>query len=431
MKDHVTSPVDSDLLPSPSDYSPGLRCVTDEGLWYYADCGPVERQGWKLYVSFTPFNARIVLGRIIPVLVRYGIPFKYLRRLNDVNRLNSGILGYSQIGKCLVCYVAEANHALIRDLFAACSSLGDAAPAVPFARKIRDGIPMYYRYGAYRGSKLLIGGSMRADERGNYRQAVPEGIHDWLQDYAHPAPEDAGFRSFLLNYPAFCALHQQGKSGIFRALNIRSESYAEVILKIGYRNGALQRDGADGRTFLRNEIRVYTALRANNLDEVAPAVVDFFDDGERVALVLERIYGEDLLSLRLAGSLTPADVRQAWDILDRLHQAGFVVGDAKIGNFLRDRAGQVFILDFESGATPLQDPADQHKLQTFRVSTPEKCNDQVYDKLHFLTSVMFDYRQDGVSVNEARPVDLRSYLCDQPRDEIERWAGARISELLQ
>jgi tRNA A-37 threonylcarbamoyl transferase component Bud32 len=419
------------LLPAPSVLSPGLPYTTDPNdLWYYAGMPTSARQGWKLYVSFSPFDADTTLSALVPIIARHTVYCKYLKRRDDLMRLNAGVLGYSQIGKCLVCYVPEQNDWFVRDLIGAVEQCG-IGPVVPFARGLRRGLPLYYRFGSYCDSHIFVGGSARPDNRLSFAAAVPEGVYDWLAAYAGPSEATTSFQSFLFQYPVYGALRQQGKAGVFCGLNLRSTRYQEVIVKVAYRYGGLQADGSDGRTFLRNEIRVYEALASNGLKAVAPTMIDSYDDGENVALVLLRLSGDDLLTLKLRGRLTLRLVMDAWMLLERLHQRGFFVGDAKLANFVTHDDGCVYIIDFEGARTPDSAFGETRVLRTFRLRlgyTPESA---VLDKLHFLVSVVFQYHDPSLAPWEYDPVvDVREYAARRPNSDIDEWATAQLAAVL-
>ncbi|MGY1826322.1 class III lanthionine synthetase LanKC N-terminal domain-containing protein [Blastococcus sp. SYSU DS0541] len=416
-------------LPRPDHFVEGLA-VAERGPWFYGGSAPAARQGWKVYVSFTPYAANVVIERLVPLLARHHVHFKYLRRVGDVYRLNAGALGYSQIGKCLVCYLPGENRRFIEELSDAVSGLPGRGPAVPYCRPLHAGLALYYRFGSYDGGALVVNGVERADSRDDYDAAVPPGVADWLAPLSTPPATSAKMRSFLLRYPTHTALRQQGKSGVFLALNVSSESFEEVVLKLAYPRGAVQPDGSDGRSFLRNEIRIYCALAAQGVQGVAPRAIDSYDDGDRVALVLERIPGEDLLTLKLKGELTRSDLEGAWQQIATLHRHGMVIGDAKLANCLRDPRGAIRIVDFESARVAGAAPGEVPRLRTFALQDAPEVDGPTWDRLHFLTSVVWEYAAVEGSDEPNREVVLHELARRSPRSDAEAWALDRLQSCL-
>lgn len=363
---------------------------------------------------------------MLPVLAGRAVHCKYLATVDEVRKLNAGAYGYSQIGKCLVCYLSAQDDGLVTAMIDAVRPFANEGPRVPFARPLGGGSPLYYRYGSYRGTALVLGGQGLPDDRFDYEAAVPDGADDWLASHAGAEDEAAAFNSFLLRYPAYTALRQQGKSGIFLALNLASEAFQEVVLKVGYRQGQVQLDGSDGRSFLRHERRLYGELAARGLAGAAPAVIDGYDDGERVALVLECLPGPDLLTAKLAGTLTIDHLEQAWRLVSELHGGGLFLGDAKLANFLCDGPG-VRVIDFESAGVLGVEPPPP--LRTFDLRNPAVADLRAADLAHFLASVLFPYEDGGYSRRD-RVADLAAYLDRTCRDDAERWAQSKLAALV-
>ena len=61
-------------------------------------------QGWKVHLSATLRSASRVLSLAQPILRRHDVLFKVPDRLEVLAALNSGFVGFSQIGKFLTAY---------------------------------------------------------------------------------------------------------------------------------------------------------------------------------------------------------------------------------------------------------------------------------------------------------------------------------------
>ncbi|UQX04554.1 hypothetical protein [Streptomyces sp. RerS4] len=412
-------------LPHPRELD--ARIPFTESTYWYA-CGalsPGIGQGWKLYVSMTPGNAREVLCRLAPLLLGAGLHFKYVKDVATLQQLNAGAYGYSQIGKCLVVYLPHPDAVFLETLKDALGPYRDQCPAVPCARPFGGRLPLYYRFGCYLGRTLVLGRHEVEDNRSSLVHAVPEGVTDLLAAFTDPEPEDAEVRRFLRRYPVFRALAQQGKCGVFHAMDTTGETLREVVLKAGYHRGQLQPDGTDGCDLLRRELACYRILAERHLDRMAPALLDVLDVPRKVVLVLEYVDGTSLLHHKLTGRLRVRHLDRAWTLLDRFHAAGVYLGDAKLANFLVDADDDVRAVDFEAAGV-IGD--DAPPIRTFFV-TPEPDDPRRSDLAHFLVSVLHPYDRPGNGWAD-RHVDLRACLERDPGDDAEAWALARLSALL-
>ena len=389
--------------------------------------GGAGLHGWKIYVSCTILNMKTILEATVPTLLRSDVQFKYVKDINTLRGLNAGGFGYSQIGKCLVVYMPQPDDALINSLMASLEPFRNQCPVVPYAIPFGGGLPLYYRYGAFVDEWIEINGESRADDRWNRSNAVPEGVKDELRRFVAKDDPDTTVGSFLLTYPGIEALVQQGKTGIFRSLNLNSEEYQEVVLKFGYPNGQVQPDGSDGCTFLRRELAFYQELLWRGLAHVAPKLVDSYDDGNHAVIVMESIDGPSILSLRMDGQLSVDHLEKCWDIIQSLHQNELYLGDAKIANFLLDQEGNVKVIDFETSGVIGQ--TDAVPIRTFNLHNPLVKDQKFSDLISFLVSVLFPYESGNYGSNE-RKIDLQEYRLLPPVNDAMGWAQERLSELL-
>ena len=288
---------------------------------------------------------------------------------------------------------------------------------MPCALPFGDDLPLYYRYGCYTGDTLVLGGGKQDDDRENPDTAVPEGVENSLAAFTRPVSENAAVRSFLLRYPAYQAVVQQGKCGVFLGINFESESFQEVVLKVGYHRGQVQPDGSDGCDFLRRELAFYRELAKRGVAGVAPELIDALDVTRKVILVLEYIPGLSLLARKLQNELTVEHLERCWNVLGQVHDIGLYVGDAKIANFIATDDGDLRLLDFEAAGVIGEEPP---AIRTFFVS-PEPTNPRAADYTHFLASVLYPYEAGRYSW-EDRHVDLLHLLDRQPDTEISAWA---------
>jgi hypothetical protein len=228
-----------------------------------------------------------------------------------------------------------------------------------------------------------------------------------------------------LRYPVFEAIQQRGKGGVFAGLNLASETFQEVILKVGYHRGMAEPDGNDGCTLLQRELSFYRELSARGFALHAPKLIDALDTSRTVILVLERISGSNLMLLKLEDRLTVEHLECCWNIPDRFHSHGLFLGDAKLANFIAEDAGEVRVLDFETagvvGSRPLP-------IRTFRLM-PEPADICTADRAHFLASVLLAYDGD-LEGESSRDFNQENWFEKDPKTDIGTWARQKLQKLL-
>ena len=411
-------------IPHPRELSPVLSFVESEE-WFACGPPPVVLQGWKLYVPATFLNACELVGLVFPLASRAAIHFKYIKTTALLRKLNAGIFGYTQVGKGVVIYLPEPDKDFLNALKDSLVPYRDQCPAVPCAISFGDDLPLYYRYGSYVNRRLQVGGYEIEDDRTDAKSAVPPGIEDLLKNYTSPLKVPTEVQSFLLRYPAHEAIQQQGKGGIFIGLNLASETFQEVILKVGYHRGLVQLDGSDGCTLLRRELAFYRELANRGIAET-PQLIDALDTPHKVILVLEYIPGSNLLLQRLQNQLTVEHLERCWSILQRLHTAGLYLGDAKLANFLAADDGKVSVLDFETAGIIGDKPSP---IRTFNIK-PELADVCASDLAHFLASVLYPYDEGSREVPRDTNFDLRIWAARNSETEIAAWAHEKLQKLL-
>jgi hypothetical protein len=412
-------------MPHPRELSPELRFVESEE-WFACGQPPVVQQGWKLYVPATFLNARKLIELVYSLTSRAGLHFKYIKTMVLLRKLNAGIFGYTQVGKGVVIYLPEPDHNFLNAMKNSLEPYRDQCPAVPCGIPFGDDLPLYYRYGSYVNRRLQVGGYDIEDDRTNAKSAVPAGIEDLLKNYTSPLEVSPEVQSFLSRYPAYEAIQQQGKGGIFIGLNLASETFQEVILKVGYHRGMVQLDGGDGCTLLRRELAFYRELVNRGVAAEAPQLIDALDTSRKVVLVLEYIPGSNLLLRRLQNQLTIPHLERCWAIFERLHTAGLYLGDAKLANFLAADDGKVRVLDFETAGVIGDKPSP---IRTFDIK-PEFSDVCTADLAHFLASVLYPYDEDDHGGREGRNFDLRTWVAKDSETATVAWAREKLRKLL-
>jgi len=306
-------------------------------------------QGWKLHVSATLPDAPECLRRVGPLLQESRRVFKGPATLVNLTMLNMGFGAfYSQIGKCLTVYVADAD---IRSLAHALdqATLGLRGPEVLSEPAVRPGSLVSYRYGCYgdAGEIEAPDGTRIRDER-QFEAAVPT----WLDD---PFPRSDNLQLGISTDPYYVyeVISSRGKGSVYRALDLGVVPARRCILKEGRRNGEVNWVGRDGRDLVAREAELLPILKAQGVP--VPALYGAVDlEAAGIFIAFEEIDGPSLRSEIQEAPIPELDLRLqiAREIADAVrlcHAAGYAWRDCKPANVLIDKASsKIRLVDFES-----------------------------------------------------------------------------------
>ena len=345
--------------------------VVPESPWRHGVSGiaGMPGQGWKLHLAATILSAGRLMSRAGPLLVARGVMYKGPQDLVFLDQVNTGLDGYSQVGKCLTVYCRDGVEAsaVARELHEA--TVGIPHPAVPFDRQYRPGSCVYYRYGAFDdqamdeddrnpvGALRHPSGKLLPDRR-EAGEAVPNWVVDPLADpggRADPRP----WAPLPATYEVRDVLRQRGKGAVYRALDRSVAPPRHCVVKEGLRHGETDPEGHDGRSRVRNEARALRALKRAGI--AVPSVLEEFNAGDHRYVVLEEIQGTPLSELlgrrrRLTAARASTLAASAQDLIQAIHAAGWAWRDCKPENLMVTPDGELRPIDFE-GASRLGVPA--------------------------------------------------------------------------
>lgn len=391
------------------------ECGHSDGIWFGVGKIPVDiSQGWKLYVSATVTNYVPTLIGVARIFFEKSIPFKYLNSHSRLRDQNAGIFGYSQVGKCIVAYTYRV--AAIKELLLELKMLLDASghegpfvPRVPFAW---PGGSVFYRYGGYRSGDLRLGGQNVQDDRSEPRSIIariPSNPFISIFPEVSARPQSVGFAlpSILERYPVTSPICRSGKGGVFIARNSQSATREEVVVKIGLRLGNMLPDGRDASYFLAREFDMYQAMRASGLSRWLACPIAFSRESIGNLMVLEKICGQNLGQWRADGGVDVSRLVDAVSVIERVHEAGFSLGDAKTANFIASPSGMV-LLDLESAHC--LSLTYEAMPSTFALKGLSGLSPTAFDVIHFLISAVFKPDLPQVPLSIERSIDVPGFV---------------------
>ncbi|NNG36690.1 class III lanthionine synthetase LanKC [Nakamurella aerolata] len=340
-------------------------------------------QGWKIHVSSTPEAAERCLAKASALLTDEGVAFKFLRSPALVRAVNLKYAARSSSGKFITVYPSDLS--VFEELLPALASALDGldGPYILSDQRFRNG-PVFARYGGFRsrfcyrpdGERCLAveqpDGVLVPDERApgavapNWAES-PKVLRDTTIEAG-----DGPVTEFP--YRVESALHFSNGGGVYLARTRSADGAGtEVILKEARPLAGCSGDGVDAVTRLRKEAAALLALH-----EVpgVPGLLGEHQVWEHHFIAVEKMPGitlqawvasnNPLIGFEPNTTDCQAYTRRAARVLtrlrgvvDRVHRAGYVVGDVHPANIMVDADDQVSLVDFEA-AVPVEAAVRQH-----------------------------------------------------------------------
>ena len=342
-------------------------------IWVATDQAEIPEQGWKLHLSATVVSANTVLCTALPVLVGSGANFKIARSLAQLQSLNEGRLGFSQVGKFITVYPCNSAHA-VRLASALDERLqGIPHPDIPSDKPLKPRSVVHYRYGSFgqRCVRTPIGQLLSAVQKPDGvlvpdRRTVPYRQPEWLEDpfiaSGTAAPLPAPSRFLAGRYLIVHTVDESARGSVHLGADVISGR--RCVLKRAARDAQVDDTGRGAADRLRHEAGLLRRF-AGTLP--VPTVFDLIDDGEDVCLVMEDVEGEilsDYVQRRAAEGrpLSMAEVAayglELASLLGAIHEQAVVYRDLKSDNLVVGVDRRLWLVDFEiscdlnSPATP-------------------------------------------------------------------------------
>jgi hypothetical protein len=323
------------------------------------DRAEIPQQGWKLHVSADPTSAEAVLRRALPVLLAEDASFKVVSSVPQLDMLNRGAGGLSQIGKFITVYPKDDAQVVRLAVALDEATRGLRGPIVPSDRPLVPGSLVHYRYGGF-SPKLIQApsgeiqpaitapsGELIPDRRLEVYY-VPEWAVDPFVAAGVTAAPEAPSRVVGNRYLIVDTRYRSPVGAVHLVLDL--EALRRCMLKQRRR---------DGHDYLRHEADVLARLAPDPRFPEAFGLIEQ-EDGD-LFLAIEEVEGEtlekhvaDLISWgrRVPGKQVVAWGRELAAMLGKIHEEGFVYGDLKMENVIVAPDGRLHLIDFEFACEP-------------------------------------------------------------------------------
>ncbi|WP_159040205.1 class IV lanthionine synthetase LanL [Streptomyces virginiae] len=357
----------------------------DEGDFWFSVTPIGHRfpdQGWKLHVSATPLSAAITLARVGSILVRRGTAFKFAKDISTVATLASREMERGSCGKFVTVYPSsdEDFRSIMSELDEATIDL--QGPRILSDKAIRAGSVLHYRYGVFGApSVFTVDGTYESMLRRPDGTFVKDERNAWFTppSWVEPPISEESTAKRLLPSPWIgrrfkinSAVRHTSSGSVYRAYD--NERECDVIIKHARRYMDAKIDGTDARDSLKYEAEMLESLATLG---VTPRRIALFEQQGDVFLAEECIPGETLQAA-VAGhvearTMSPERaffiMRQLVEILENIHEAGFVLRDFTPRNVMVTPEGALRLIDLEHVSVPGQ---RIHRCYTLGYAAPEQ-----------------------------------------------------------
>ncbi len=333
------------------------------------DAYPMPDQGWKLHVSATMLSAPVVLSCVSGILVQAGCAFKFPVRLTEYWNFLEPHCSRAQAGKFITVYPCDDAESVRLAALLDEATRGLPGPAILSDLPYRPGGIVHYRYGAFRGHRVLgndgfyevrlrsPAGEFVLDERRPRFSPPPFATCPFEPPPARPAAA-----SVLLNdrFMVRQAVRHASRGGVYYADD--TSTGREVVIKEGRPHACGDLRGVDAADRIAAE-RV--RLREMASSGIVPALVDFFEQGGHAFLVEERLPGVTLQRWvhQRVGPLGDTgfglEAARALPLVTRLvgllraaHERERTLGDFSPNNIMVLPDGELRLIDLEHAAAP-------------------------------------------------------------------------------
>lgn len=311
--------------------------ISNDGIWAYpskAEQYSLDAYGFKIHISASIYNAYYILSCTKKILEENHLMYKVISSVENLNKLNSGELGYSQIGKFVTVYPPddEILKETLELLYKA--TLGFYSIDIPSDFRYKNSHVVFYRYG-----ELKKVNQENVDQR---IREIPEQICVPIADYYLPR-----YKVFPNCYTLLFCMRARGKTRVFQGLSIKTKKL--VIVKEGIMLGEIDKNGNDGVTGVLNEKEILFALKESRF---FPELYDFFYVGNSFFIVEEYRKGHTISQLLEDGKNEIVDkykikiIEQIIDVLMELYEKNIIIGDLSFDNILLDE-GKISLIDVE------------------------------------------------------------------------------------
>jgi serine/threonine protein kinase len=348
---------------------------------YYLEAGEILiNKIWVLHISVVKWQLADLLLELVPFLASENVPFKIASNEDIARQILDGTFSYRHLGK-LVCIFPENNFRAItlteRLIILTQKFKG---PAIPTDKHLGGCV-----YTNYENHEPIVYDELKAFKVDHsFKFKLPKGVSWPFRHITRPRITRPK-RLLQGKYLQVIVIKADVKGCVFKAANFKRVFHPEwCLIKEGKSHMCSDdqdrdiKDRLDWQWFLHSQLFEIVPI---------PKPIDFFAYNGDAYLVTEFIEGTNLnqrlgdlyhehewKDLGLINKFELVDyLLSILDIVQRLHERGYIHRDLSLENFIIDKKGNLILIDLElMYAVHLQRPCPPFKLGTPGFMSPEQ-----------------------------------------------------------
>ncbi|MDO4912431.1 MAG: protein kinase [Lactobacillus sp.] len=319
-----------------------IKKINKNDIWAYPSnnsltWNELDNYGWKIHISAIIPNAIQIAQEFIGLAKLYELNFKILASLNQLEKINLGYYGNSQIGKFITIYpkagCATKTLELLHYKF---HNFVGIKVGSDFSYKLNSNI--YYRFGT------ILNDIYHIDKRD--KKLSPPSGYETIEDYSIPHYHEIPTRYLIIK-----TIKKVGLSGVYYAIDLKNNY--KVIIRYATQYYNLDSFNVDDKDRLLNS---YHLLKSKIIYESQnfEKPLDIFYIDNAVFLVTKFENGSTINDLILNKEFDCLDIKTRIFIFNKiisainlLNENGFIFRDLSLSNIILSDDLNIKIIDFD------------------------------------------------------------------------------------
>lgn len=302
-----------------------------KSFWIYRiNQKKLPKNGFKIHISANINNAKNIAEIFFSYIDKYELNYKIVSSLQNLEKQNFGINGYSQVGKFITIYPVNKIQ-LQKTLFdLEILYKNFKSPNIPSDFSYMNSEVVYYRYGEF-----IINDEFK-DRRD---KKIPSKLRVPILDYTIPRYNQIPSKYIILE-----VIKKNFKGGIYKVFN--TEKLNISILKEGSFQGNMDVYNVDSMNRVYWELLILKELKSESF---SPNLLNYFYIGRSLFIEIEYIEGKTFKEiLDISKQFSTERFILILNILVKLNtKYSISFRDISFENIIFNQEGSVKFIDFE------------------------------------------------------------------------------------